>query len=116
MLMLRANQFLERIEFCYLLKVVDRHDDTRVDVNPWSIRQTAVYQKFNITTRQSCHITVRLASEMETRLRRILEGDRDQAADFNSHWKNFHLLCLGSLSESWRQYINFLDMRITQLV
>jgi len=103
-------------ETSYILKVVDRHDDTRDEVNPWSIRQTAIYQKFHTTTKQSCHITVRFSIEMENRLRTILEGSRDKAADFNSDWKNFHLLCLRSLCESWRQYINFLDLKVTELV
>lgn len=102
-------------EICYVLKYADQHDDTKEDVNPWSIRQAMIYQQYDLTTLQSSHIMIRISNCMELQLRTILESDEKIKSAFNRSWTNVHLLCFGSLLGNWHKYVNYLDMKITGL-
>ena len=104
------------LECCYSLKYVDNHDDSRNTVNPWSMRQTLVYHKFKLTTRQCSCFLVRISCDMELQLRSVLEGDIKSALDFTAGWTNVHLLFFGSLIGNWSRYIAYIDMRVTYLV
>jgi len=59
---------------------------------------------------------VRIAADMEENLRFVLESGGEAASNFASDWKSIHALVLGNLADSWRQYINYLDMMVTELV
>ena len=111
----RKSDMMRYSETCYILKYVDEHDDVRESVNPWSIRQAMIYQQYNLTTLQSSHIMIRLSNCMELQLRTILESDEKIRSTFNSTWTNIHLLCFGSLLGNWHQYVNYLDMNLTNL-
>ena len=104
------------LECCYSLKYVDNHDDSRDTVNPWSMRQTLVYHKFNLTTKQCSCFLVRVSCDMEHQLRSVLQGDIESALEFTAGWANIHLLFFGSLIGNWNHCIAYLDMRVTYLV
>ena len=104
------------LECCYSLKYVDNHDDSRDTVNPWSMRQTLVYHKFNLSTKQCSYFLVRVSCDMELQLRSVLQGDIASALEFTDGWTNIHLLFFGSLIGNWNHCIAYIDMRITYLV
>ena len=53
---------------------------------------------------------------MEDRLRNVLERSQTSAESFNSKWTNIHRLYLESLGENWRNYINYIDLKVAELV
>ncbi|MCJ1357728.1 MAG: hypothetical protein MMC33_007724 [Icmadophila ericetorum] len=105
---------LESVESCYLLKYVEPHEDSGPTINPYSIRHAAVYQKYLVASRQSKSILIRLSREMQEQL-----GNRLRSTDFPfeslTQWSTIHLLCLGSLANGWRQFINYLDEEVDKL-
>ena len=106
----------DRSECCYSLQYVDHHDDTRATTNPWTMRHSLVYQKFDTRTLKCSCIMIRPSYHMELSLRSVLEGDIELALKFNSEWTNIHCLFFTSLAENWSQLINYLDMRVTDMV
>lgn len=59
---------------------------------------------------------IRPSYHMELSLRSVLEGDIESALKFNGEWTNLHCLFFTSLAENWSQLINYLDMRVTDMV
>lgn len=81
---------------------------------PWSIRQMAVYQKYNTSTRTSSCLLVQTSVAVE---RRIFElAQNGEIAQLPDHWKNLHEIYLGTCSSGWSDYIKFLDEAISEIV
>jgi hypothetical protein len=53
---------------------------------------------------------------MEKSLQSVLEADQGLVSRFKADWRNVHALFMETLEENWREYINFLDMKVTELV
>ena len=97
---------------------MELHDDVEPSVNPWTIRQAIVYQKFDIGGLKSNLIFVRLSSAMHVALQDVFQENQslDQTSEFVSQWENIHILCLRTLNDNWRQYINYLDAEVSDIV
>ena len=111
----RANAILTNLETCYMLKYVQMHEDGPA-INPWSIRQAALYQKFEVKSLESHHIFVRLSSAMQEALHHALQRSPNKECEFISRWENVHMLFLKTLNANWRMYINYLDEEVSKIV
>ena len=98
-----------------MLKYVQMHEDGPT-INPWSIRQAALYQKFEVKSLESHHIFVRLSSAMQEALHEALQRSPNRECEFISRWENVHMLFLKTLNANWRMYINYLDEEVSKIV
>ncbi len=99
-----------------MLKYVQLHEDPGRSINPWAIRQAALYQKMDLKSLESHHIFVRLSAAMQEALLQALQRNPNQECDFISRWQSVHILLLGTLNADWRQYINYLDEEVAKIV
>ena len=115
------NENMERltmdIETAYLLKYVDKKEAPKEFSNPWSIRQALIYQKSNIKTEQDTYIFIRLSELLGERFRDLLSKRRAEERGLRIlHWTEVHVMAFKSVIENWREYINWLDGDVSQLV
>jgi hypothetical protein len=104
-------------ETAYLLKYVDKKDSPKEFSNPWSIRQALIYQKSDITASQDTYIFMRLSELLGERFRDLLSKRkaRERGVRF-LHWSEIHTMAFRSVVANWREYINWLDGDVSQLV
>ena len=82
---------------------------------PWAIRHCAVYQKYCFDTRQASYILVRLSDGMKQRLTELTD-DEAAATEFAADWTQVHSLCFGCVDDGTREYINYLDEAVSDIV
>ena len=99
-----------------MLKYVERHEDPDRKFNPWSIRQTAVFQRVNTNGHDGQHIFVRLSKRMQQELFLALQRNPHREIEFVKIWYNVHMLLLKTLNRGWRQYIAYLEEEILSMV
>lgn len=99
-----------------MLKYVDRHDDVRDGINPWSIRHAAVFERVYLDSKSVAAIVVRPSEHMSTALAATLEGDSTSVSTRFQKWGAVHILMLTSLGKNWREFINYLDEIESELV
>ena len=111
-----ASAVLTSLENCYMLKYVQMHEDPGPTINPWTIRQAALYQKIEVKTLESHHVFVRLSTAMQEALHHALQRSPNKECEFISRWESVHVLFWKTLNENWRRYINYLDKEISKIV
>jgi hypothetical protein len=85
--------------------------------NPWSIRQALIYQKSMPDTGQDSYIFVRLPDLLGRQFNKILrKTEAGKTALKPLHWTQIQVMCLRSVGDNWRQYINWLDQEVSILV
>ena len=99
-----------------MLKYVELHDDEEPTINPWTIRQVVIYQKFDFQSLESSHIFVRLSKAMAEELHDALQINKDRGRELVGRWDRIHILYLRTLNENWRQYVNYLDEEVSKIV
>jgi hypothetical protein len=99
------------LETAYLLKHVEHKAGSNI---PWSIRQMAVYQNFNCTTKTSSNILLQTSQNVQKQVFELVQ--EGTMAVFPDHWKNVHEIHLSSLSNNWIDYIKFLESKISDIV
>ena len=112
----RKNAMLTNLETCYMLKYVQMHEDDGPTINPWAIRQAALYQKIELKSLESQHVFVRLSAAMQEALHHALQRSPKKECEFISRWENVHVLFLKTLNANWRRYINYLDEEVSKIV
>ncbi|KAF8461217.1 hypothetical protein BDZ91DRAFT_380258 [Kalaharituber pfeilii] len=86
-------------------------------MDPWSIRQTGFYQKFDTNSRNSSSIIIEPSDVLRGRLGEVFGEGSSQAirSDYPTHWTTFPLLCLSAVGGNWREYIRFLGIGIENI-
>lgn len=108
---------LEMLETCYLLKYIDKKDSPGKFSNPWSIRQALIYQKSNLVTKQDTYIFTRLSELLGENFRNLLsKRSVKERGPKIPHWSEIHTMAFKSAVVNWREYINWLDGDVSQLV
>ena len=102
-------------EVCYLFKYVECHNESQAAINPWQIRQMAIYQKYDLQSRRSIDQIIRISNAMQQGVKRILPTSRNELQTIFD-WESLHLTCFGSVLKNWRQFINYLDREISKMV
>ncbi|KAF8537920.1 hypothetical protein BDD12DRAFT_911130 [Trichophaea hybrida] len=101
-------------ECAYILRYPKLHDRPG-SMDPWSVRQIGLYQKYTTLSKRGTYIILEPSSDLQRRLREVCKPGTHEVKDFLSHWTSFHLLCLGSLEGNWQQYINFLHEQVESI-
>jgi hypothetical protein len=97
---------------------VDARDNPRASDNPWSIRQALIYQKTVPKAHENTYIFVRLSETLGNQFSKLLSKKRftEQVTKLPQHWTEIQALCIESLGDKWREYINWLDQEVSVLV
>jgi hypothetical protein len=84
------------------------------DHHPFSIRQMAVYQKYNFSITTSDCILVQPSLQVRKRIADLLtDGGMAKLPD---HWTFIHEVYLGSLSHNWQSCISWNDKMFSEVV
>ena len=106
-----ASSRLIHVEIAYAFRYAERNN--RSVQEPWSIRQTAIYQKFKATYRSSSWVMIAASERTETSLDRYIKSC-ENITQLNPF--EIHLVVLDTILANWRPYIVGLTERITQQV
>ena len=99
-----------------MLKYAEQHEDPDDTYNPWSIRQTSIFQRVDFRRDQSHHIFVRLSRRMQEELFLALQRNPNREIEFVQGRFNVHILLLKTLNMGWRKYIAYLEEEILNMV
>lgn len=97
----------------YNLRYADKHGRDRK--NPWSIRHTAIYQRFNSATKSSIWILLQPSEVSYKDLKDAVE-DFDNTTHLDQSKLLLHELFFWNANKNWRDYINFLQKELLTLV
>ena len=100
------------LELGYNIKYVAPHGRA-FPKDPFSIRETGVYHKFDSGTQESTWIYMQASEALEGRLRRTYERSND-TVPMNQFL--MHASILHSVSEYWRDYLVYLEDTFSKLV
>ena len=84
------------------------------DYDPWSIRQTAVYQQYNCTGCKVVLILIASSDEAEANLEEQMIQLKVDSKRLNPF--QLHLILIATLRENWRLYIRSLEHALTKQV
>jgi oligoribonuclease (3'-5' exoribonuclease) len=104
------------LDICYLFKYVEKSKQS-CRKNPWSIRQTGVYHKYNEHTKQSLWIVLSPTSDSAAQ-QRIVEYVQN-ASNRRKLIANsilLHTLLLSSYISNWRDYCEYHEIEIEHIV
>lgn len=105
----------ETIELAYTFKYAAQKnvDDER---DPWSLRQTGIYQSYNLRTKQSTFICLHPTKEppFQSRLRQHLTSP-DECSRIRAHPLLLHNILFASYFPIWRDYMAYYENRILTL-
>jgi hypothetical protein len=99
------------LELSYLLQYVEENGRNHGD--PWSLRQTGVYQQANIENRRSAWIFLQLPRSVRHRLETILR--RSEVSTIGSLMR-FHGVLLLDTVENWGKYIEYIHSQLRVVV
>jgi hypothetical protein len=80
--------------------------------SPWSLRQTAVYQRFDVKSRKSVWILMQPSKH----IRHWLENNLLGIGKSDESFMLLHILFLSSMEENWTDYLEDLLLRVNGLV
>ena len=102
---------LTTAECAYALRYIElNHRSTK---NPWSLRQTAVYQRYNSKSESSTWVIISASEKMEICLDRYLKSKH---AFGTQNPFEIHLLLLETALANWRPFIISLTQKINEQV
>lgn len=96
-------------ELCYLLRYPARHG--RKSGYPFSLRQTAVYQRFDDVRKTSKWIFVQAPDDFSNELRNSLSSGNQERSP-----RDIHRCAFALAEQEWRDYICYLDAELRVLV
>ncbi|KAJ8124953.1 hypothetical protein O1611_g8688 [Lasiodiplodia mahajangana] len=93
----------DEVETCYMLHFFENNGKTEGD--PWSIRQTAVYHRYDASGDQSSWILVKPSAHLEEPIQAELEGVSRHALSGESRAARLHVLFINFTLRNWPDYI-----------
>lgn len=106
-----TTNFSLAFETAYVLKYIDLNG--RPGTDPWSIRQMAIYQNFNISNAHSDNLLIRSSDQVQKRISDLVHSKSINTLP--THWTNMHSVYLGTLNHNWGVYISWIDTLISQV-
>jgi hypothetical protein len=101
------------LELCYTLQYVE--DNGRKDGNPWSSRQTGVYQQVDFKTRKSVWIILQPSKYIRECLEQPLQDQDQNLSGPDRNPMLLHALFLQTTAEDWEGYIQHLHLQLLEL-
>lgn len=103
------------VEICYNIKYVEKNN--RLPDNPWSIRKTGIYQKFEYLKKSSTWILVQPSEQVQRRVREVFKARTAENIENSVHNPlDIHLVFLSAAAENWRWYYNSLEEALVDRV
>lgn len=101
-------------ELCYNIRYVERNG--RGTGDPWSLRQTGIYQKYYPAAKRSVWILLEPSKTLQERLRTILNSKRSDSDVGERSPMLLHTLILFMTASNWGSYLDDLDSEVKALV
>lgn len=101
-------------EICYVLEYVEENGRSRGD--PWSLRQTGVYQQVSLKPRQSVWITLQPSKSTRECVERALQGKHMELYGPENNPMLLHTLFLMTTADNWMGYVKYLHCQLQGLV
>ncbi|OCK78124.1 hypothetical protein K432DRAFT_444833 [Lepidopterella palustris CBS 459.81] len=92
-----------------MIMFVEKNGRNRGD--PWSLRQTGVYQQVTFDSRQSAWIFLQLSSSTRAALEKVLRSQPSSPGE-NDSPMTLHALLLGTTVDNWDEYIQNLSTQL----
>lgn len=104
-----------KVEICYNIKYVEKN--YRLPDEPWSIRQTCIYQKFEYSKKSSTWILVQPSGQVQSRIQEVFKARTVEDIEKSVHNPlDLHLVFLSAAAENWRWYYNSLEEALVEMV
>jgi hypothetical protein len=84
--------------------------------DPWSLRQSGIYQQISVSSRRSTWIVLQLSNGVRTQLEQALESSLEQGREGDKSAIYFHIIFLASMAGNWQEYLEYLHSQITVFV
>ena len=101
-------------EFCYNVKYVARNG--RPQRNPWSIRQTGIYERHNLHTGESVWIILEPSERAHRRLKEATTSRHLSGGKTRATCMALHAAILIASGREWGEYLEDLRGQMQQLV
>jgi hypothetical protein len=102
------------LEVCYTFRYMEKNG--RTSGNPWSLRQTGVYQQTHLETGRSTWILLQPSSGLREHLRKLLLHSATRETSFTIDPMQLHQLILYMGLNQFGDFIEDLQSEIMQLV
>ncbi|KAI1157642.1 hypothetical protein F5B18DRAFT_644278 [Nemania serpens] len=100
------------VELCYSIRYFELNGRGRG--NPWSLRQTGVYQRCHSTT-QSTWLVLNYSDYMNQRIEAALEEEKNSARESCKAMQLLpHLFIISAATRNWRSYIESLRQKLSR--
>lgn len=107
------NKLIIYSELSYILRFVEKNGRNRGD--PWSLRQTGVYQQATFNSHQSAWIFLQLSRSTRIVLENALRSQLRCFGQSDSPM-TLHALLLGATVDNWGEYIQCLSTQLREVV
>lgn len=84
--------------------------------DPWSLRQSGVYQQISVSSRRSTWIILQPSNGVRVQLKQALESSIDQGQEGDESTAYFHLTFLSSMAGNWQEYLEYLHSQVAVFV
>lgn len=101
-------------EFCYNIKYITRNNRTQGD--PWSLRQTGIYEKYDVDTGRSTWIVLSPSDRAYRLLQRSHTMTQPDSRDSGIPVMSLHAALLNASAHEWGQYLEDIRNEIQRLV
>ena len=82
----------------------------------YSIRQTLVYQKFDVRSMKSTNIIIRISHKLAAQTKIALTSTSEKRENpLLDSWTGMQMFCARSGLDEWRDFINYLDHEVTKI-
>lgn len=96
------------------MQYMEKNNRRRGD--PWSLRQSGVYQQISVSSRRSTWIILQPSNGVRAQLEQALESGLEQGREGNESAIYFHVIFLSSMAGNWQEYLEYLHSQITVFV
>lgn len=110
----QALKLISYVEFCYNLQYMERNNRGQAD--PWSLRQSGVYQQVSSSTHHSVWIILQPANDVCAQLEQLLKRGTDTDQESEGRAVHFHVVFLSLMASNWQDYLEYLHSQLASLV
>lgn len=84
--------------------------------DPWSLRQSGVYQQISVSSRRSTWIILQPSNGVRAQLKQALESSLEQSREGDESTAYLHIIFLSSMAGNWQEYLEYLHSQVNAFV
>ena len=111
---LMHSKLMAHTEFCYNFQYIEKN--ARVKGDPWSLRQSGVYQKFFQGTNRSIWIILSPSSGVPTQIEKLLRSYAVADLQCGQAAVYVHVIFISLMTNNWQEYLEDLHRHLLILV